>query len=100
MTRVALFSEKFKIQSKESPIEVAITEARELISEFNELEIEKPEQQTSKEYIADLLLHYLVLDLNNARFLWKRIPKALKEAKDDSGLALASTWEIGKALIR
>ncbi|KAI9917678.1 hypothetical protein PsorP6_013137 [Peronosclerospora sorghi] len=45
-------------------------------------------------YASYLVLVLLCRDLNDARFLWKRIPLAMKEASEE----LQHVWEIGKAL--
>ncbi len=50
------------------------------------------------QYSKHLLHHYAALELNTARFLWKRIPKEMKEAASAKGLV--NTWTIGKALTK
>eukprot|EP01114_Cavostelium_apophysatum_P023981 TRINITY_DN922_c0_g1_i1.p2 TRINITY_DN922_c0_g1~~TRINITY_DN922_c0_g1_i1.p2 ORF type:complete len:205 (-),score=29.26 TRINITY_DN922_c0_g1_i1:846-1460(-) len=45
-------------------------------------------------YGVQLLLYYLVNDLSNARFLWKRITSQHKSGKPE----LAAIWQIGQAL--
>lgn len=49
---------------------------------------------TSKDYCKFLLIHFILLDTTNARYLWKRLPKKLKE--DDK--LLTHLWAIGKEL--
>ena len=50
------------------------------------------------EYQHFLIAQLIVFDTVNARFLWKRIPKSLKEDSSNQGL-LKDIWEVGKALI-
>ena len=51
-------------------------------------------------YSQFLLLEFIVLDTNNARHLWKRIPQALKDPKKDETQRLRDIWLIGKALTK
>lgn len=52
------------------------------------------------QYSIYLLMYYITLDTTNAKYLWKRIPKALKDPKTNEGKNLAHIWEIGKALFK
>ena len=45
-------------------------------------------------YASYLLLLLLFKDLNDARYLWKRIPMEIKETSDE----VSQVWAIGKAL--
>ncbi|XP_062515629.1 COP9 signalosome complex subunit 8-like isoform X2 [Corticium candelabrum] len=60
-----------------------------------QLEIEAPLGVTSPDVYGTLLAVYLVQnDINNARFLWKRIPEKLKKSNGE----LALLWSIGQKL--
>jgi hypothetical protein len=45
---------------------------------FQEKELEAPDSLKAKDYCLFLLTHLIIFDTNNARFLWKRIPKTFK----------------------
>jgi len=57
---------------------------------------------STEEYQHFLLTHLILLDTINARFLWKRIPKGLKEvegaAPPTSTHIIGEIWSIGKSL--
>lgn len=73
--------------------------AHELVALFNEYEISNPGKLTQRDYQLFLLAHLIVLDTTNAKFLWKRIPQAIKESPEsDQILKLSEVWQIGKAL--
>merc|ERR1712137_898052 len=55
--------------------------------------LHKESSGTAPLYAVQLAANLIVNDLNNARFLWKRLPK---DAKGDA--ELKSLWNIGKAL--
>lgn len=41
-----------------------------------------------------------MLDTNNARYLWKRIPAVLKDVKKAETQNIRDIWSIGKALTK
>ena len=45
-------------------------------------------------------MHFITLDTTNSKYLWKRIPKGLKDTQKNEGKNLAHVWEIGKALFK
>ncbi|TVU14509.1 hypothetical protein EJB05_37983 [Eragrostis curvula] len=45
-------------------------------------------------YAVHLLAHLYLNDLNSARFLWKSLPQAVKDARPE----LAAVWKIGQCL--
>ncbi|PIN00010.1 hypothetical protein CDL12_27492 [Handroanthus impetiginosus] len=45
-------------------------------------------------YVIHLLGHIYINDINNARFLWKKIPLAVKENQPE----VAAVWKIGQRL--
>jgi hypothetical protein len=45
-------------------------------------------------------VHLIILDTNNGKFLWKRIPKSLKDPKRADSESLIGIWEVGKALTK
>jgi hypothetical protein len=55
-----------------------------------------------EDYQRFLLTQLIVLDTTNARFLWKRIPKSLKEvegaAPATNSNILGDIWSVGKSL--
>jgi hypothetical protein len=54
----------------------------------------RPAALSADFYASSLLLALLAKNLNDARFLWKRIPSGTKDAAEE----LRAVWEIGKAL--
>ena len=71
---------------------------------FNDYELSSSDGRlTSTDYQLFLLAHLIVLDTVNARFLWKRIPKGLKQegngtAPSPNSQTLNEIWGVGKAL--
>jgi len=66
-----------------------------LCEEFElEAALEAGNIQTTPNYGIHLLAYLLVNDLNNARFLWKRIPTQIKSANHE----LAAIWKIGQTM--
>jgi hypothetical protein len=51
-------------------------------------------------YLVQLYLHFFCQDLNNARFLWKRIPVPFKAEGSPSQPQLRDVWELGVALTK
>ena len=45
-------------------------------------------------------MSYIALDTSNSKYLWKRIPKDLKNTQKNEGKNLAHVWEIGKVLYK
>ncbi|CAI2380092.1 unnamed protein product [Moneuplotes crassus] len=70
--------------------------AKEFLETFEEFELSIDSFLSLEQYI-DLMVLYFVTDnwRNPAKFLWKRIPKAMKKDK-----ALVQVWEIGKCLFQ
>ena len=78
--------------------------ARELVELYNDQEISPPAGQLSQEeYQLFLLTQLILLDTVNAKYLWKRIPKALKEgegaAPSTHAHILKDLWEVGSQLL-
>ena len=66
-----------------------------LVGYFNDYELSAPGGRLSAtEYQQFLLAQLIVFDTINAKFLWKRIPKSLKEEPNN----LAELWNIGNSL--
>ena len=55
--------------------------AAELIYLYNEKEL-AGQSLSQEDYEAFLLTQFILNDTTNARYLWKRIPKSLKEAPE------------------
>ena len=55
---------------------------------------------TQRDYSKFLLVHFIVLDTNNARYLWKRIPKKFKDEAFPDNKVLREIWSIGKELAK
>ena len=72
--------------------------AETLVKLFNEYEISNPGLLSLNDYQLFLLAHLSVLDTNNARFLWKRIPDQMKDKTVADNQPLIDVWGIGKAL--
>lgn len=70
-----------------------------LLYKCEQHELKMTGEDASKETETMYCLHLLALlqldDTNNARYLWKRIPDAVKKQA-----ALVAVWEVGQALIR
>lgn len=82
--------------------EIAQKTILKLKSVFEELELviaasttsPRPAALTPGLYATYLLVVLLSKNLNDARFLWKRIPNEIKQASEE----LRNIWEVGKAL--
>ncbi|XP_053327223.1 COP9 signalosome complex subunit 8-like [Spea bombifrons] len=63
-----------------------------LLEQCEEQELEAPGGIATPQVYSQLLALYLLHnDMNNARYLWKRIPPAIKSANAE----LAGIWEVG-----
>ncbi|XP_001185403.2 COP9 signalosome complex subunit 8 [Strongylocentrotus purpuratus] len=72
---------------------MAAFDAISLVEQCEQQELEAPGGVASPELYKKLLALYLLQnDLNNAKFLWKRIPAAVKTADPELGYI----WEIGQ----
>ena len=68
--------------------------SKRFLEAYEEYELTTDSFLTVEQYVDFLVLHYVTDNWNNpAKFLWKRIPKAMKKEKD-----LVATWEIGQLL--
>lgn len=72
------------------------------MSLFNDFEISSPGGKlSSPDYQLFLLAHLVVLDTINCKFLWKRIPKALKsEGTSQNSQVTNEIWGIARAFIK
>lgn len=80
----------------------------DLVTLFNDHEISSPGGKlSSADYQLFLIAHLIVLDTVNARFLWKRIPKSIKEeasaapsgtAPSPNAQTLNEIWGVTQAL--
>ena len=81
--------------AKPEPVDRLIQVGEVLVGYFNDYELSAPGGRLSaNEYQQFLLAHLIVFDTINAKFLWKRISKGLKEGAN----SLKELWNIGKAL--
>ena len=81
--------------AKPEPVDRLIQMGEVLVGYFNDYELSAPGGRlSSNEYQQFLLAHLIVFDTVNAKFLWKRISKGLKEEPN----SLKELWNIGKAL--
>ncbi|XP_013928264.1 PREDICTED: COP9 signalosome complex subunit 8 [Thamnophis sirtalis] len=68
---------------------------RKLLEQCETQELEAPGGITTSPVYAQLLALYLLHnDMNNARYLWKRIPTAIKSAN----LELGAIWAVGQRI--
>ncbi|XP_070588391.1 COP9 signalosome complex subunit 8 isoform X2 [Erythrolamprus reginae] len=68
---------------------------RKLLEQCETQELEAPGGITTSPVYAQLLALYLLYnDMNNARYLWKRIPAAIKSAN----LELGAIWAVGQRI--
>lgn len=78
--------------------------AKDLVETFNDKELIAAHKTglSLEDYQLFLLAHLILFDLTNARFLWKRIPKSLKEsgqaAPSLNTQVIQEIWAIGKSL--
>eukprot|EP01102_Stenamoeba_stenopodia_P009437 TRINITY_DN277_c0_g1_i2.p1 TRINITY_DN277_c0_g1~~TRINITY_DN277_c0_g1_i2.p1 ORF type:complete len:140 (-),score=34.14 TRINITY_DN277_c0_g1_i2:250-669(-) len=70
--------------------------AKEL--ELNEFEFAAQDQVPVQFYGVHLLTYLALNDLNNARFLWKRIPADIKKGDTPVARELNAIWNIGKGM--
>ena len=87
-------------QESSYPLTKLLKDAKNFVFLFNEYEISNPGQLSLYDYQLFLLTHLIVNDTNNARLLWKRIPKQLKDNKNRDNAPLIDIWGIGKALTK
>jgi len=81
--------------AKPEPVDRLIQLGEVLVGYFNDYELSAPGGRlSSNEYQQFFLAHLIVFDTINAKFLWKRISKGLKEEPN----SLKELWNIGKAL--
>lgn len=68
---------------------------KKLIHQLENQELEAPGGIATPQVYAQLLALYLLQnDMNNARYLWKRIPSAIKSAN----LELGGIWSVGQRI--
>ncbi|KAM4698221.1 COP9 signalosome complex subunit 8 [Rhinophrynus dorsalis] len=66
-----------------------------LLEQCEEQELEAPGGIATPQVYSQLLALYLLNnDMNNARYLWKRIPPAVKSANSELG----AIWEVGQKM--
>ncbi|XP_033102087.1 COP9 signalosome complex subunit 8-like [Anneissia japonica] len=66
-----------------------------LVKQLEQQELESPGGVATPEVYAKLMVLYLLQnDLNNARYLWKRIPESVRTANPDLG----QIWAVGQKL--
>ncbi|KAM8933770.1 COP9 signalosome complex subunit 8 isoform 2-T2 [Pelodytes ibericus] len=66
-----------------------------LMEQFEEQELEAPGGIATPQVYSQLLALYLLHnDMNNARYLWKRIPPSIRSANAE----LAGIWEVGQRI--
>lgn len=88
------------VEKKLAQLQEAINSGRlaELASLCEALELELAakgmEKPSDWPYSIHLLGHIYLSDLNSARFLWKRIPAAVKQSQPE----LVAAWKIGQCL--
>ncbi|XP_014912462.1 COP9 signalosome complex subunit 8 isoform X2 [Poecilia latipinna] len=67
----------------------------QLLDQCEAQELEAPGGITTPQVYAQMLALYLLNnDMNNARYLWKRIPQAIKSANPE----LAAIWAVGQRI--
>ncbi|XP_065107612.1 COP9 signalosome complex subunit 8 isoform X2 [Paramisgurnus dabryanus] len=78
------------------PVSVMMAEPDEkLLLQFETQELEAPGGIATPQVYSQLLVLYLLhSDMNNARYLWKRIPQAIKTANPE----LAAIWAVGQRI--
>ncbi|XP_026119376.1 E3 ubiquitin-protein ligase TRIM63-like [Carassius auratus] len=78
------------------PVSVMMAEFDEkLLLQFETQELEAPGGIATPQVYSQLLVLYLLNnDMNNARYLWKRIPQAIKTANPE----LAAIWAVGQRI--
>ncbi|XP_050975570.1 COP9 signalosome complex subunit 8 isoform X2 [Labeo rohita] len=78
------------------PVSVMMAELDEkLLLQFETQELEAPGGIATPQVYSQLLVLYLLHnDMNNARYLWKRIPQAIKAANPE----LAAIWAVGQRI--
>ncbi|XP_048050006.1 COP9 signalosome complex subunit 8 isoform X2 [Megalobrama amblycephala] len=78
------------------PVSVMMAELDEkLLLQFETQELEAPGGIATPQVYSQLLVLYLMHnDMNNARYLWKRIPQAIKTANPE----LAAIWAVGQRI--
>eukprot|EP00250_Pteridium_aquilinum_P024854 c29702_g1_i1 orf=386-1039(-) len=97
---VAMADQPQGVEKKLSSLQEAINSGRfaDLASLCEALELELASKGQEKPadwpYAIHLLGHIYVSDLNSARFLWKRIPAAVKQSQPE----LVAAWKIGQCL--
>ncbi|XP_053554840.1 COP9 signalosome complex subunit 8 isoform X2 [Bombina bombina] len=71
------------------------TSFQRLLEQCEEQELEAPGGVASPQVYSQLLVLYLLHnDTNNARYLWKRIPPAVRSANSELG----AIWEVGQRI--
>ncbi|XP_051564563.1 COP9 signalosome complex subunit 8-like [Myxocyprinus asiaticus] len=77
------------------PVSVMMAELDEnLLLQFETQELEAPGGIATPQVYSQLLVLYLLHDMNNARYLWKRIPQAIKTANPE----LSAIWAVGQRI--
>ncbi|XP_059417893.1 COP9 signalosome complex subunit 8 isoform X2 [Carassius carassius] len=79
------------------PVSVMMSELddEKLLLQFETQELEAPGGIATPQVYSQLLVLYLLHnDMNNARYLWKRIPHAIKTANPE----LAAIWAVGQRI--
>uniref|UniRef100_A0A8C2AEI4 COP9 signalosome complex subunit 8 n=1 Tax=Cyprinus carpio TaxID=7962 RepID=A0A8C2AEI4_CYPCA len=78
------------------PVSVMMAELDEkMLLQFETQELEAPGGIATPQVYSQLLVLYLLHnDMNNARYLWKRIPHAIKTANPE----LAAIWAVGQRI--
>ena len=95
-TQSKMHQERLASAAKPEPVDKLIQTGELLVSYFNDYELCAPGGRLSAtEYQQFLLAQMIVFDTINAKFLWKRIPKGLKEEANN----LKELWNIGTVLI-
>ncbi|XP_022079252.1 COP9 signalosome complex subunit 8-like [Acanthaster planci] len=73
----------------------AALDAEKLLVQCEAIELEAPGGVATPEVYSKLLALYLLNnDMNNAKFLWKRIPQPIKTANPEVGLI----WAVGQSM--